>query len=180
MQCFRFFSRVVGPSDPWSKKWGGHFLKWWAQTYKTKHNWNLGSILDTYMYMFIVYFFAKRNLFFSFSKCSQHFQYSSVAYLAHRCIPSSNGHMLLQKWKQASWFFLINFFFFFFFFGGGGGRVRFFPFYSIQSDSSPFCSILFYPIFLQSKMSINQISNNKNCSNLQQMNETLVDYLWIS
>ena len=77
-------------------------------------------------------------------------------------------------------FYLFFLFFFYFSFlggggggGGGGGRVRFFPFYSIQSDSSPFCSILFYPIFLQSKMSINQVSNNKNCSKLQQMNETL-------
>ena len=43
-QGFRFFSRLMGRSDPWSKKMLGHFLKWWAHAL-TNHSWHLGSLL---------------------------------------------------------------------------------------------------------------------------------------
>ena len=44
-QGFRFFFNIGGPKWPIEQKMVGHFLKWWAQAYQTKHSWHLGSIL---------------------------------------------------------------------------------------------------------------------------------------
>ena len=54
-QGFRFFSRLVGQSDPWNKKWRVS-----SQAYQTIHSLHLGSILylhidtDTYMHICIL------------------------------------------------------------------------------------------------------------------------------
>ena len=45
MQGFRFFSRLVGRSDPWSKKWWVFFWNDGPQAYQTNHSWHLGCIL---------------------------------------------------------------------------------------------------------------------------------------
>ena len=46
MQGFRFFSRLVGQSDPWSKN-GGSFSEMMGLSI-TNHSWHLGSILYLY------------------------------------------------------------------------------------------------------------------------------------
>ena len=38
---FRFFFKIGGPNWPMEQKIVGHFLKWWAQAYQTKHSCHL-------------------------------------------------------------------------------------------------------------------------------------------
>ena len=53
-------SDFLWPKWPMEQKLVGHFLKWWAQAYQTKHSWHLGSILylhtdtDTCMHICIL------------------------------------------------------------------------------------------------------------------------------
>ena len=53
------FFKIGGPKWPMKQKKVGHFLKWWAQAYLTKHSWHLDSLLylhtdtDTCMHMYI-------------------------------------------------------------------------------------------------------------------------------
>ena len=55
----QIFFKIGGRKWPMEQKMVGHFLKWWAQAYQTKHSWHLGSILylhtDTaaYIHMYI-------------------------------------------------------------------------------------------------------------------------------
>ena len=39
------FFKIGGPKWPMEQNVVGHFLKWWAQAYQTKHSWHLCSIL---------------------------------------------------------------------------------------------------------------------------------------
>ena len=41
----QIFFKIGGPKWPMKQKIMGHFMKWWAQAYQTKHSWHLGSIL---------------------------------------------------------------------------------------------------------------------------------------
>ena len=41
----QIFFKIGGPKIPMEQKIVGHFLKWWAQAYQTKHSWHLCSIL---------------------------------------------------------------------------------------------------------------------------------------
>ena len=67
LPVLQIFFKSGGPKWPMEQKMGGHFLKWWAQTYKTKHNWNLGSILDTYIiYVYSLLFCKEEPIFFLF------------------------------------------------------------------------------------------------------------------
>ena len=53
----QIFFKIDGPKWPMEQKLVGHFLKWWAQAYQTKHSWHLDSIrylqTDTDTCMFI-------------------------------------------------------------------------------------------------------------------------------
>ena len=107
--CFK----IYGPKWPMEQKIEGHFLKWWAQAYKTNHSWHLGSILclhtDTntcmHICMYIDCWLYSKSVLSGHSKKKTNYrlmQVKSIAECSKGSIlqsfrPSLSYHLLLRS-----------------------------------------------------------------------------------
>ena len=106
LQGFKFFSRLVGRSDPWSKKW---WVIFWNDA--PKHSWHLGSILylhtDTCMHISILTAdYTVKPVLSHNSKKKTNYRVMQVKIIAE-CSkgsilqsfrPSFSYHLLLRSW----------------------------------------------------------------------------------
>ena len=108
VQGFRFFSRLVGQSDPWSKKMAGHFLKWWAQAYLTNHSWHF---VIYFTYSILTADDSIKPFFRDHWKQKTNFSWMQAKSIAE----CSKGSILQYFWSSLSYHLLLRSLFFVFF-----------------------------------------------------------------
>ena len=107
----QIFFKISEPKWSMEQKMVGHFLKWWAHAYQTKHSWHLGSILylhtdtDTCMLICILTAdYTVKPVLSGHSKKKTNYRLMQVKSIAE----CSKGSILQSFWPPLSYHLLLR------------------------------------------------------------------------